>query len=173
MLDIEQIVFELRLGFFDARAVSIFDLRPASNAWPHRVAQTKQRDVLLEDSAKVRLFRARPNQAHFTAQNIEKLRKLVEPELSKYSANSSDARILILSPTWALVLGILIHRAKFQDLEQMAAKTGTLLAKQNGAAGFEQDSDGAQSHNGEGQNQCDQGDAHIDCPLSGYRGGGF
>src|SRR3954469_4688815 len=46
ILDVEQVVLELLQRIFDARAVCVAHLRPASEAWPDGMALTVERDQL-------------------------------------------------------------------------------------------------------------------------------
>src|ERR1700735_3658086 len=131
MLDIENIVFELGLGFFDGRTVLILHLRPSGDSRTHGVAQDIVGGGFLELPAKEWAFGTRPDQAHLTAEDIENLRQFIQASLADEPSNFGDAVVIVRSPGGAVCLGILIHGSELEDLERLTGQTSALLPKQN------------------------------------------
>src|SRR5271157_1615868 len=82
VLDVEEVVFQLGLGFLDARSILIPNLCPASDSRAQTVSQGKERNVLFQQLAKVRALGTRSHDTHLAAKNVEELGKLVQAELA-------------------------------------------------------------------------------------------
>src|SRR5262249_36600085 len=131
VLDVEEIQLQLSFGVFHACAIAIFDLRPTRESRTHSMALSEERQAGFQHFAEVGLFRARTNQAHFSMQNVEELRQLVQPVTANDCADASDPAVAVGGPTWAALLRILAHGSKFQNLKMGAVQTGSLLLKEH------------------------------------------
>jgi len=95
MLDVEEIVLKLDPGFLLTGGVAVSDLSPSSNPWPHSVSKRVKWNCLAEGFGECRLFRPWADYAHLPAQNVPKLRQLVESRSTQESAYSSDPLVVM------------------------------------------------------------------------------
>src|SRR5713226_2821304 len=114
MFDVEQVVFEFRLCFFDARTILIFDLCPSSYARTDRMPQSVVGDLLFQHRNKLGTFRARTYNAHFAAQYVDGLRQLIDARFPKPPAYSRYPWITGRSPLRTTFFSIGIHRTELQ-----------------------------------------------------------
>src|SRR5262249_18939203 len=74
-------------------------------------------------------LRARADQAHVTAQDVDELRQLVETGAAEKCSQARAPRIVLPRPYGPrLLLGIYAHAAKLEHLEGAAVKPAALLA---------------------------------------------
>jgi hypothetical protein len=75
--DVIQIIHELFEGIVNAGTVGIVDLRPASDAWPHEMSEVVIGNDLFVLFDAFDPLGARPDEAHFAAEHVPELGKLV------------------------------------------------------------------------------------------------
>ena len=109
MFDIEEVVFKLGLGLFNAGAVLVLYLGPPSDSRPDTMSEREKWNIFLEQLAEVWAFRAWSHQAHFTPQHIENLRQFVEPILADDAPDASYSLIISKSPNRPVRFRILPH----------------------------------------------------------------
>src|SRR5215468_9063652 len=146
MFDVEEIQFKFADGIVDGGNVSVLDLCPPCDAWPHLVSLGKKGYFLFQEIAEIRLFRARSHQTHIAAQYIQKLRKLIEPILANHASYASDSSVGVCRPTRSPSLGVLTHRAELQDLKRFATQADSGLPEENGKSSFNCDRRGNDHH---------------------------
>src|SRR5271156_1105572 len=106
-------------------------------------------------------LRTRPDQTHFTAEDVENLRQFVEARLADEAADFGDATVIARSPGWTIRFGILVHRAELQDFEGLTSQAGALLAEQNRRTRLKPDRRSYQSHDRKRHDQRDKRDDDI------------
>src|SRR5437868_1048027 len=74
-------------------------------------------------------LRPRPDEAHIAAQNIEHLRDFIEPSFTYKCAYSGNSGISLLRPNGTIFLGVLTHRAEFEQREWAASQADPFLFK--------------------------------------------
>src|SRR5579863_641693 len=131
------------------------------------------RDLLAEHVHEYRPLRTRPDEAHVTADHIDKLGQLVQAVPSQETTDARHARIVLLSPLRLVVLlGIRSHRTKLQYLEMPAAITHALLPVQDRTLGIELDRQRNQKHDGRRDRQPQYSKHNIQRPLETQRNSG-
>jgi len=103
--------------------------------------------------AVLRDFRARAHKAHFTAQNINKLRKLVELRSAEPSADGCDSGVVGCGDRGAGCVVDDDHGAQLEDTEQFAALADARLAEEDGAAAGEPDGQSGEKEQGRGEDE--------------------
>src|SRR6266446_6774237 len=134
MFDVEEIVLKLRFCLFDATAVLILHLGPAGNSRANRIAQGVKWSFSLEHPAEYCALGTGPDKTHLPPQHIHSLREFVQAQFANDAAHPGDALIAICRPLRTILLGVVIHGAKLQDLERASAQSDALLPEENGAA---------------------------------------
>src|SRR5256885_195709 len=132
MLDVEEVVLELRLGLFYACTILIFDLSPSCDSWTNRMPQAIVRNLFFQHGHEFWSFRPRSDDAHFAAKDVDKLRQFVNTVPADPFSNARNPVIPFGRPLRPCSLGIVLHRTKFQHLERTASQARPLLSKQNG-----------------------------------------
>src|SRR5688572_29999742 len=84
ILDVKEVVLELRARLLHSCAVMHGNLRPAGDSGAQRVAQVVKRYLLFQLVHKVRALGTRPYESHFSTQDVDELRKLVHPQFAKH-----------------------------------------------------------------------------------------
>src|SRR5690242_15579467 len=74
-------------------------------------------------------FRPRPDKTHFTAQNINHLRQLVEVSLSQQPTDLSNSRIILSRPLRPSAFRTHSHATEFQKLKRLPHPAHPLLPK--------------------------------------------
>ena len=89
-----KIVFQLFNRLLHAGAIGIAHLCPAGQAGLDAVPNRVKRDLLRQYGDEFRPFRARPDEAHFSSQNVDQLRKLVDSAAPYETPNPGDSVVI-------------------------------------------------------------------------------
>ena len=102
------------------------NLSPPGDSWPDRVSEAFALAVIGQI---FRQERPRTDQAHLTAQHVEKLRQLIKTGVPEYSPKRRDAMRIELR--LALAFAIHAHRPKFQQRKDPAIHAWATLTEQH------------------------------------------
>jgi hypothetical protein len=106
---------------------------PGADRQPSQLALGVLRDL-------VRQRRARPDDRHLPAQDVDEVRQLVERRAAQELADPRDARVaLVDGQAGADVLGAGDHRAQLEDVELVAVLADAPLAVDHAAARLQPD----------------------------------
>ena len=119
---------------------------------------------------------ARANQTHIAAQNIVKLRHLIQTQFANQPPHARAARIVLdleqgavgfvhIFQSGFLRFCILHHRAEFVDAKGLAFFTHALLIENNRSRRFQFDSQRNQGHQRRDDDQSSQGNGKINGAL--------
>src|SRR5215510_2696839 len=119
-------------------------------------------DLLLELFDEDRSLRPRPDQTHLTANDVDQLRQLIDPQFANPPADARHARIALDGPNRAVRFGVYAHRTKLDDPKYGVMESDPLLQVKDGAARIEFDGQRSQQHQRRGQQSDDyrQRDVH-------------
>src|SRR4051812_16827288 len=126
VLDVIEVVLDplLERGI----AAPAVDLRPAGDAGLDLVAQHVLRNAVLELLDEIGALGPRADDRHIAAEDVPELRQFVEVKPAEPLADRRAARVVVARPDRAgLVLGPLVHRAEFVDVERLAVEAHPLL----------------------------------------------
>src|SRR5262245_4736187 len=166
VLDVVQVVLELLAGLLERCAIVVPHLRPPGDPGSDDVPEHVERDSLLKLADEDRAFRARPDQAHVTAQDVDELRELVEPRLAQEASQARDAGVADLGPDGSgLALGVDVHRAQLEEHEHAAVLAHALLPEEHGPRGIELAEDGKDRQHGKTRETPDDRDRDIEGPT--------
>src|SRR5580765_2544314 len=98
MLDVVQIVLQLLDRILFAVAVTVTDLRPPRDPWFDGVTQIVIRNILFQSFDEKRPLRPWPYKAHFTLEDVDHLRDLIDPDFSDNGTDARNPRIVFRSP---------------------------------------------------------------------------
>src|SRR5262245_26063369 len=110
-------------------ATKSIDLRPASDAWLHVVAEGVATDQFGIVMIVGRGMWPWSNQRHLPTYNIEKLRQLIDACPSQPCANSRHSPVASHRLPYCLAVLKICHCAKLEDLESPAIKTAPRLSE--------------------------------------------
>src|SRR5262245_34853788 len=97
------------------------DLRPTCDPRPQGMPQVVERDLLLQLLHEVGPLRPWTNERHVSAEHVDQLGQLVEPQLAQKSADSSYPGITLRCPHWpARGFGICPHGTELENFEFLA-----------------------------------------------------
>src|SRR5678815_2844199 len=83
----------------------------------------------------LRALRARPDEAHLSAQHVQDLRQLVDARGTDERADAGDAAVVLLRPLrLPVALGVLAHAAELEQLEWLPVLPDAHLTIQDGRA---------------------------------------
>src|SRR5690606_21877003 len=150
--DVVEVVFELLAELVDGGGILVFRLRPPGEAGLDGKAKGELGDLLLDPRDVLRPLRARSDDRHVAAEDVPKLRELVDAGLAHEATNARDARVILRGELGAGGLRIGPHRAELVDAEEFAVLTEAILAIEHGASRVELDREDDQRH----QRQDDQ-----------------
>src|SRR6267154_1114240 len=102
------------------------------------MAQVVEGNLLGQHLAKDRALRTRPNKAHLTSKNIEKLRELIQTVFSYKAANLGYPIVESSRPDRTICLGVFIHRTKLKDFDRVSLHARSLLTEENRPSSLEQ-----------------------------------
>jgi hypothetical protein len=161
--DVEEIVGELLPNVADRRIVAVVDLRESGNAGFDEESLLVSRDHFLELLDEDGPFGPRSDEAHVAHQDVDQLRNFVEVRFAEDTADDRDARIVVARPDRSgLALGMLHHRADFEDREDATVFSDSLLAMECGTARreFHEDADDGQKRHENDQSHPGQDAIH-------------
>src|SRR5688500_18022456 len=95
VLDIVKIVFQFDGGLRYTGNISIVDLCPTGETRLHQQARPIEGNLFLVIGHQFRNFCTRPHQTHFTAQDVPKLRQLIETGPSQKATDTRHAWIVL------------------------------------------------------------------------------
>src|SRR5262249_1848346 len=128
VFDIVEIVLQFLNRVLHRRAVAVIDLGPTGQPRLDQMALGVELNLFAQLLDEERSFGARPDEAHLAAQNIDKLRNLVNAGFANESADAGDARVAVLRPLrLAVFFGVLQHRAELDDFENATIFTDPFL----------------------------------------------
>jgi len=164
VLDIEQIHLEL---FLIGGVVAPEDLRIAGEPGLdlHAVAELRHAAAVIID-----VFDAlgpRADERHLAAQDVEKLRQLVDARAAQDAAHGRDARVVLHGELRAVRLRVHDHGAELDEGETLAVARIALLAKEHRPAVVRLDGDGRGEHERAGHEDADEREHDIHQPLDG------
>ena len=116
VLDVEKVVLEFFLRLVDRAAVMEHDLRPAGDPRFDRVAKGVIRDHGLKFLHEFRPLRTGTHEIQFPDQDVEQLRKFVDPRFPEEVADPCDPGVVLHRPDRIpVLLRVVPHRAEFVD----------------------------------------------------------
>ena len=130
------------------------------------MAMPVQGQLLVKFMNKSRAFGTWTDKTHVTPQYIEYLGQLINAKFAHYFTKTCDSRIIFLSPLGhAILLGIFTHATEFVNGEGFSIQAGAFLCVNDGGAGFDEDQQGRNEHEGEGQYQKEGTDQQVEDTL--------
>src|SRR5262245_17951703 len=111
VFDVIKIVLKFLPRVFERRAIWVTDLLPTGQPRLHQMALGVIRDELFEPLHELWALRARTDQTHLAAQDVEKLRGLVDVKPADDPPDSRHAGVILASPDRAVGFGVESHRA--------------------------------------------------------------
>jgi hypothetical protein len=105
------------------------NLRQAGNSWLDEEAVFIKRKLLSESQVQAQGMGARSNDCHVSQQNIEELRKFVQPHSANETTNTGYARVVSGAGDGAKAALQHRHRPEFDYDELAPAQTSALLAE--------------------------------------------
>ena len=167
VLDVVEVGLQLSPRFLDAGGVELHHLRPAGDARLDHESLGVERNLLLELPHEGLALGSRPDQAHFSAQDVDQLRQFIDAEPPQPPARASDPGVILHRPDGTgLALCVGSHRAELQDREGDAVATQPLLAVENGSAGIEPDPQGGDRPEGSRQYQPGERSGDVERALA-------
>src|SRR5438876_4547649 len=97
------------MRIFGRCGISKSDLGPAGDAGSHRVPEIVIGNLALEFLNKDRALGSRPHHAHFSLQDVDQLRQLVDSPFPEPAADSGDPKVPHGRPTGAIFFSITPH----------------------------------------------------------------
>ena len=129
-------VHQVHLQFIVGRGIVLaVDLGVAGEAGLGLKAKTEFREfffIFLEDLG---ALRAGADNGHIAAKDVDELRDLVDAEAANTAPDGGDAFVIAAGePRHAVLFGVFVHAAEFQQFEGLAFFCQALLPEQGGAA---------------------------------------
>ena len=118
--DVLQVVEELVLHHVKGLGVAVFDLRESGDTRFHDQAKGEFRKVVFDLVDKEGSLRPWADDAHFSLDDIEKLRHLIDPCLSQEPAYTCDSRIVFTGQSGPGNFSIRPHRSELVYSERPA-----------------------------------------------------
>ena len=151
---------ELRLDG-DLQFVATVDLRPAGEAGADVVGAVFV--ALLDEIRLVPQGGARPDDAHLADEDVEDLRQLVEARLPEEGADLRDVLLRILQEVGRdVVWRVDLHRAVFQDGEELLVLPDAPLAEEDRAGVADDDAQSDDDPEGYQHDDADAGQDDVD-----------
>src|SRR6202051_3208873 len=138
MLDVVQVIRELHRGPVDAAALAVVHLSPAGEAGSDREPRVVVGDALAELLDVADLLGTRPDNAHVAAEDVPRLRELVEMQATEHPPNAGDALVVHRGPV-QLLSRPRMHGAQLEDLERPPEVADAILRVEERAAILELD----------------------------------
>ena len=174
VLDVEKVVLELFLRLFDRASVMEHDLRPSGEPGFDRVAEGVIRDHGLKFLHEFRTLRTGADKSQFPDQDVEQLRKFVDPSFPQEVADFCDPGVILHRPDRIpVLLGVVPHRAEFIDPYRFIPLSHPYLRIDHRAGRIELDEDRDDEKDGKHEAQEYGGEDRADDPADREKEPGF
>src|ERR1043165_9857743 len=106
----------------------VVDLGPAGQARPHRMAQVVKPELARQVFDKAGPLRTRTDHRHVALEDVQQLWDFVQPAAAQEHTDLGDARIVLVGPFGAILLGVGAYAAQLVQPEYAPAAGDALLA---------------------------------------------
>ena len=148
----------------DFQFVATVDLRPAGQAYGHVVCTVLV--AFFNQVVLVPQSRARADNAHGTAKNVEHLREFIEASLAEEPAHLGNPLLGVAQLMGRGVLGgVGAHGAELVDVKVLLVQAHAFLLEEHGALAVELDGNGNGEHGEREHHNAETGEHNIDKSL--------